>query len=108
MQGRVRPVGADWLTIRSDGVACRDVRATIETHDGALIYITYTGVLDLGPDGHANFLKGDMPRHVPIRTVPRLHCVHLDYLWVNRLQFLGIGEADFEQFSVHYDLYAVR
>ena len=28
--------GSDWLTLRRDGVALLDVRATIETHDGAL------------------------------------------------------------------------
>ena len=38
LQGKIRPVGADWLTIRTDGVCILDVRATIETHDGALIY----------------------------------------------------------------------
>ena len=44
MIGRtLRPVEADWLTIRCDGVVALDVRATIEIHDGALIYLTYTG-----------------------------------------------------------------
>ena len=34
VSGKLRPVGGDWLTIRKDGVATLDVRATIETHDG--------------------------------------------------------------------------
>jgi len=37
VSGKLRPVGGDWLTIRKHGVAILDVRATIETHDGALI-----------------------------------------------------------------------
>src|SRR5689334_21259994 len=44
--GKFRPVGADWLTIRRDGVAVLDVKATVETNDGALLYITFPGVID--------------------------------------------------------------
>src|SRR6266404_1579312 len=35
LKGKVAPVGADWLLIRRDGIAILDVRATIESHDGA-------------------------------------------------------------------------
>ena len=52
VHGKLRPVGADWLTIRTDGVSILDVRATIETQDEALIYSSYTGVGDLGEDGY--------------------------------------------------------
>ena len=52
LQGRCRSVGGDWLTIRTDGVAILDVRTTLESHDGALIAITYSGVTDLGNDGY--------------------------------------------------------
>ena len=108
LRGRVRPVGGDWLTIRTDGVGILDVRATIETHDGALIYIAYTGVGDLGEDGHARFLGGEPPRVLPLRTAPRLQTSHPDYTWVNRFQYVNVGEVDFESFAVAYDLYALR
>ncbi|MDH3528980.1 MAG: DUF3237 domain-containing protein, partial [Acidobacteriota bacterium] len=61
IKGLIRPAGADWLTIRKDGVGVLDVRATIETDDGALIYTYYTGLGDLGPDGYKNFLDGSPP-----------------------------------------------
>lgn len=32
VNGKLRPVGADWFTVRADGVAILDVRATIETY----------------------------------------------------------------------------
>jgi uncharacterized protein DUF3237 len=44
VSGKLRPVGGDWLMIRKDGVAVLDVRATIETHDGALIDLSYWGI----------------------------------------------------------------
>ena len=59
--GKLRPVGADWLTIRTDGVGILEVRATIETQDEALIYSSYTGVGDLGEDGYDKFLQGEPP-----------------------------------------------
>ena len=108
LQGKVRPVGGDWLTIRTDGVAILDVRATVETHDGALIYIAYQGVGDLGEDGYAKFLEGQPPKTLRLRTAPRMHSSHPSYTWVNRLQFVNIGEVDFETFVVAYDVYALR
>jgi len=108
IRGKVRPVGADWLTLRSDGVCNLDVRATIETHDGGLIYLAYQGVGDLGEDGQKNFLEGKVPEKFFIRTAPRLSSAHPDYMWVNRCQFVGIGEGDFINSSVAYDLYALR
>src|SRR5215212_4010833 len=106
--GKLRPVGADWLTIRTDGVGILDVRATIETREEALIYITYTGVGDLGEDGHEKFLRGELPPTIPVRTIPRMQTVHPEFQWLNRLQCLGIGEIDTENLEVSYDVYAVR
>jgi hypothetical protein len=37
LSGKLRPVGADWLTIRRDWIGILDVRATMETTEGALI-----------------------------------------------------------------------
>ena len=43
LAGRVLPGGADWQLIRSDGVAELDARYTLETSDGALIYVNNFG-----------------------------------------------------------------
>src|ERR1017187_5684962 len=56
--GKLLPVGADWLLIRKDGIGLVDVRATLEMHDGALVYAAYTGVLDPGLNGYDAFLNG--------------------------------------------------
>ena len=63
MRGRLRTVGGDWLLLRPDGVGLLDVRATMELDNGTLIYTTYGGVVDLGPDGYNLFLKGILPPH---------------------------------------------
>jgi hypothetical protein len=84
------------------GFGLLDVRATIETHDNALIFIAYTGVGDLGEDGYHKFLQGAFPSRVPLRVVPRFQTTHPTYQWLN------IGEADLERFEVRYDVYAIR
>jgi hypothetical protein len=108
LRGRVRPVGADWLTVRTDGVGILDVRATMETHDGALIYCEYGGVMDLGADGYQRMLSGNPPARAAIQVVPRFITAHPDYLWLNRLQCVNVGMAVFATSTVSYDTYAVH
>jgi hypothetical protein len=108
LRGTIRPVGGDWLTVRTDGMGILDVRATLESHDGALIDTAYTGVADFGEDGYARFLRQDLPRTVQLRVVPRFRTVHPGYQWLNRVQCIGIGEVDMERLEVRYDMYALR
>ena len=106
--GKLKPVGADWLTVRRDGIAALDVRATAETNDGALLYMTYAGIIDLGENGYEDFLKGVPPASgISIRTSPRIQTSHPNYLWLNRLQCIGVGQAFIERLEVVYDVYAV-
>ena len=44
LQGTVRDGGADWIT-QVTGHSSLDVRITLDTDDGAIIYMTYTGVV---------------------------------------------------------------
>ena len=108
LNGKLRPVGADWLTIRTDGVAILNVRTTIETHDQALLYLVYQGVADLGEDGYQKFLDGEPPLQFPLRCAPRFITSHPEYLWVNRLQCLNIGEGDLGKSTASYDVYAIQ
>jgi Protein of unknown function (DUF3237) len=107
LRGRIRPVGGDWVTVRKDGVAILDVRTTFETHDGALILVTYQGLVDFGEDGHDKFLRGDLPEAVQLRISPRLLTSHPEYLWLNRLHCFGVGEYRPADNQAMYDVYAV-
>ena len=108
LNDKCRAAGGDWLTVRTDGVAILDVRTTLETQDGALIAISYSGVGDIGADGHQRFIEGKLPPILTLHVVPRCQTAHPDYLWLNRLQCLGIGEVNMETLYVSYDIYAVR
>lgn len=108
IDGILRPVGGDWITLRPDGVAITDVRGTIQTTDGALIYLAYTGVMDLGENGYQNFLNGQFPPTAKIHTTPRLETAHPNYQWLNRLQCIGVGTLNFATFAADFDTYALR
>jgi hypothetical protein len=108
LRGRILPGGGSWLTVRTDGVGIIDVRSTLESDDGALIYNAYTGVEDLGEDGYQKFLRGEFPPSLKLRVAPRFHTSHPEYLWLNRLQCLSIGEVDVQRLEARYDVYAVR
>lgn len=105
--GKLRAVGGDWLTIRSDGVGELDVRATLETDDGALIDLAYRGIGDLGPEGYSAFLEGRLPDALSLRTRPVMRTAHPAYQWLQRLFCVSIGSVDFKKLEVTYDVYVV-
>ena len=43
LRGTVLPGGADWMLVRPDGVAQINVRMTLQTDDGDLIFMKYGG-----------------------------------------------------------------
>ncbi len=108
LHGKIRPVGADWFTMRSDGVGILDIRATFETDDGALVYAAYTGMTDAGQDGYERFLRQDLPPVLPLRIIPRYSTAHPNYQWLNRLQCVGFGEVNLQSLEVRFDIYALK
>lgn len=108
LSGRVLPVGGDWMTIRRDGIGDVGVRATFETHDGALLYLTTTGAFELGIDGYRNFLAQNWPSLPTVRSSPSFSTAHPTYLWLNRLQCIGVGEVNMKKLLVTYDVHAVQ
>jgi hypothetical protein len=108
LNAKVRQLGGDWMTIRRDGIGVMDVRATLETDDGALLYVSYQGHYELGANGYQDFLDRRWPKQAPTRTTPRFQTAHPNYLWLNRLPCIGIGEVRMRDLAYAYDLYAVR
>ncbi len=78
LRGRVLAGGADWATATPDGAIELDLRATLETDDGALIYLTFTGIRD------------DARQY--LRTLPRFETAAPKYDFLNRLLAVGVGE----------------
>jgi Protein of unknown function (DUF3237) len=81
LRGKVLPGGDDWTVKRSDGVIELDLRITLETDDGALIHMTFTGIRDDGAPGAPYF-----------HTLPRFETADAKYSFLNRLLAVGTGE----------------
>ena len=107
--GKVLPVGGDWFTVRPDGVGVLNVRLTFKTHDGALIYNSYYGTANLGPDGYKNAMDGAPPSDdgLELRTCPKFQTAHPDYQWLNAAFCIGLGKSYIDRNMVEYDVYQV-
>jgi Protein of unknown function (DUF3237) len=93
LSGHVLPGGADWQLVRADGVADLDARYTLETSDGALIYVRNRGYRH----GPAEVLKrlaaGERvdPGLYYMRTTPRFETGDERYAWLNRIICVASG-----------------
>ena len=93
LSGRILPGGSDCAITRTDGVLELDVRLTLETHDGALIHTTYTGMRH-GPSEVLDLLGREPvdPSRYYFRIVPRFETSSPDYAYLNRLVAVGVGD----------------
>ena len=95
LRGHVHPApGGDWLLMRHDGVLTLDVRLTLETDDGALIYMRYNGMRH-GPDEvMAKVNRGEAvdPGSYYFRVAPQFETAAPQYDWLNRMLCIGVGE----------------
>lgn len=94
LSGRILPGGADWQIVRSDGIVEVDARYTLETDDGALIYITNWG-LRHGPPGVISRLgAGDKvdPSEYYFRSTPAFETGAPEYAWLNGIIAVAVGE----------------
>ena len=107
VKGKILAVGGDFITVRTDGVGDIDVRLSIQTDDGALIYQTNTGVLELGENGYQDFLNMNIPPVTQVRANIRFQTAHPNYQWLNRKQCIGIGQFIAMEGKVKYDVYAL-
>ena len=93
LSGRVLPGGADWQVIRSDGVADLDARYTLETNDGALIYVRNRGYRHGPADVLKRIAAGEAvdPSLYYMRTTPFFETGEPRYAWLNRIICVGTG-----------------
>src|SRR5213595_1174150 len=95
LRGRVLPGGGDWTLLRPDGVLELDLRITLETDDGALIYMTFQGLRHGPTDAIAALGRGEVvdPARYYFRTLPRFETSAERYAFLNRIITVGSGEA---------------
>jgi hypothetical protein len=108
LAGRVLAGGADWQMIRPDGVADLDARYTLETADGALIYVRNKGYRH-GPAAVMDRLKAGEavdPALYYMRTTPRFETGDARYAWLNGIVCVASGAR--RAAAVELEVYEVK
>lgn len=93
LAGKVLPGGADWQIVRADGVAYLEARYTLQTEDGALIYVQNRGYRHGPAEVLSRLARGEDvdPSLYYMRTTPWFETGDARYAWLNRTVCVGTG-----------------
>ena len=105
LRGKLLPSGGDWLLVDANGTGYLDVRGTLETDDGALIYIHYHGVLELNEKVLSAAAEGQETDYgdTYFMTQPRFETGDPRYQWINRI--VAVAEGRVLPNAVEYHVY---
>ena len=92
ISGAVHNGGADWIT-QVSGHSSLDVRITLETDDGAIIYMTYKGMVVPSDSG------------LYWRVTPSFTTSSEEYDWLNHRVF--VGKSKQVEGKVAYDVFEI-
>ncbi len=92
LKGTVRDGGADWIT-QVSGHSSLDVRITLDTDDGAIIYMTYKGMVARNDAG------------LYWRVTPLFNTASEQYDWLNHI--VCVGKSKQIPGKVAYDIFEI-
>jgi hypothetical protein len=112
IKGKLPGPAADWLRVMQSGVLRLDVRATIQTDDGELIYLSYGGVIQCNKEQADRLNAGEQLKadDCYFITSPMFQTKSNKYGWLNAVQAVGkmvslkAGDGSY----VRYNIFAVK
>jgi hypothetical protein len=99
--------GADWQILRASGSSVADIRYTLKTDSGALLYVQSQGVRHGAPDVLARLAAGEDvdASEYTFRTSVTIETADPGLAWVNDGVFIAVGGR--RPSGVSYDVYLV-
>ena len=94
LNGNLLPgASADWQIVLRDGTALGDIRYTLETDGGALLYVQSRGVRHGSPEVLERLGRGEDvdASEYTFRTSTRIETASRELDWLNRGVFVGVG-----------------
>jgi hypothetical protein len=93
IHGTIYPVGADFQTIRPDGLTELEAKYAFAMDDGAVIYIENIGVRFGPKDALDRIARGEAvdPALIYFRSVPKFETGSAEYRWLMQHLFVGVG-----------------
>ena len=95
--GLARGASADWFTLTPGGLILPDVRLAIQTDDGAVVLIRYTGRLLFAPGQESVAF-----------IAPVFETGDARYQWLNRVQAVGKGIMPADLSRIDYEVYELE
>lgn len=94
--GTVLPGGCDWIVLRPDEVMQLDVRLTLKTDDGHLVYMSYRGMRHGPPWVMDKLNKGEKvdPTQYYFRATPLFETASEKYGFLNRIVSVASGRRE--------------
>jgi hypothetical protein len=113
IRGEVIAPSGDWLRVLPNGTRRIDVRLSIRTDDGAIIFMSYTGRATAAPaDAAARLAGGETlgPDKLYFIITPTFETAAPAYAWLNNIVTVGkpISLNRSDDRRVTYDIFAVR
>ena len=109
LSGTLLPgASADWQTVQPDGTALVDLRYTLQTERGALLYVRAEGVRHGSADVLARIGRGEdvHPSEYVFRTITRIETADVELDRLNKGVFITVGGR--QPAGVTYETYLVR
>jgi hypothetical protein len=94
LNGTLLPgASADWQIVLRDGTALGDIRYTLQTDGGALLYVQSRGVRHGSPEVLERLGRGEEvdASEYTFRTATRIETASRELDWLNRGVFVGVG-----------------
>ena len=103
LSGTLSGAAGDWMLVGQDGFGRLDVRGQLVTQDGAVVLVTYSGLIEMNQKvktaagGQTEF------EDQYFRTLVRMESGAPNYAWVNTTLFVGRGRV--APGGVEYEIY---
>jgi len=108
LNGKLLPgSSADWQTVLPDGTALGDIRYTLQTNDGDLLYVQSSSVRHGSPEVLARLARGEDvdATEYTFRTSTRIETASPALDWLNKSVFVSVGARQPDR--VIYETYLV-
>ncbi len=108
LNGKLLPgSSADWQIVLPDGTALGDIRYTLRTDDGILLYVQSRGVRHGSADVLARLARGEDvdAREYTFRTSTKIETAPPGLEWLNNGVFISVGAR--QRGGVIYETYLV-
>ncbi len=94
LNGKLLPgTSADWQIVLGDGTALGDIRYTLQTDGGALLYVLSRGVRHGSPEVLERIGRGEDVdgSEYTFRTSTQIETASRELAWLNKGVFIGVG-----------------